>query len=80
MLAVFSGDRRVLLVLFAVAYFVPTYVAFYRRRELLLVFVFNLFLGWTGAGYVYAWWRAARDWPDHLQRNWLPPRSTSGRF
>ena len=45
----------VLLIVFAAIHFVPTFVAFAQQHHnRVAIFVLNLFLGWTGIGWVIA--------------------------
>jgi uncharacterized membrane protein len=49
-----SGFGVGALVLIAVLYFLPTFVAFMRRQRLGLVLVINFLLGWTVVGWIVA--------------------------
>jgi hypothetical protein len=51
----------------AAMYFAPTLLAVARRRGAApLTFSFNLFLGWTGVGWVLAWFLALADRRVHI--------------
>lgn len=63
------------IVILVVAYFIPSLVAFLRRkRNAFAIFVLNLFLGWTFVG-----WFAAFIWSVTAEPTNVPPPNTLAR-